>query len=181
MLGLFLAACTFLSSAPIEAQDGSQWFPDVEPFKPLIATPREIQVRASFVAAERPETVGYGGQNIEAELAVGHRLELIRLDDRSVPNRAITLGIEMGIHSRFFMETAQKDLINSDFRVGLPISIRSGQWESRISLRHISSHLGDDYLVRFLATETAGGFGQTSKDGFEGILARKRCASVRGR
>jgi len=117
--------------------------------------------------------VGYEGRNIETEVAVGHRLGLFRLDDGSSPARAITLGIEMGIFSRFFMETAQRDLINTDFRIGLPLSVRSGAWEARLTLRHISSHLGDDYLVRFLeATVPATGFGQTSKDGFEGMLAR---------
>lgn len=123
--------------------------------------------------------VAYEGRNIEAEVAVGHRLGLLRLDDGSVPTRAIVLGLEMGIFSRFFMETAQKDLINSDFRVGLPISIRSGPWESRITIRHVSSHLGDDYLVRFFQSETELGFGQTSKDGFEGILARRFGSDVR--
>lgn len=135
-------------------------------------------MRASFVHAERPG-VGYAGRNIEAEVAIGHRLALLRLDDGMLTRREITLGIEMGIFSRFFMEAAQRDLINSDFRIGFPLSIRSGPWESRVTLRHISSHLGDDYTVRFFAATVAGGFNQTSKDGFEGILARRFGESVR--
>ncbi len=170
MLGL-------LAPAPATAQV-ERWFPDVQPFRPLIATPREVQVRASFVYAERPGIVGYGtdgyeGHNVEAEVAVGHRLGLLRLDDGSSPSRAITLGIEMGIFSRFFMETARRDLVNTDFRIGFPVSIRSGSWEARLSLRHFSSHLGDDYLVRFTEANTVNGYGQTSKDGFEGLLARR--------
>ena len=178
-----LAAVVLLSPAPASAQLESRWFPDVEPFPSLIATPREVQVRASFVYAERPGNLvdgdGYGGRNIEAEVAVGHTLGLLRLDDGSSPGRAMTLGIEMGIFSRFFMEVAQKDLINSDFRIGLPLSIRAGPWESRLTLRHVSSHLGDDYLVRFLDVNVLGGFGQTSKDGFEGIVASRVGESVR--
>jgi len=161
------------TTAFAQTQGESRWFPDVEPFRPLIATPREVQVRASFIHAERPGIVGYEGRNIEAEVALGHRLGLFRLDDGSSPARAITLGIEMGIFSRFFMETAQRDLINTDFRIGLPLSVRGGAWEARLTLRHISSHLGDDYLVRNIdVTVRESGYGQTSKDGFEGILAR---------
>ncbi len=178
-----VGATLVLSPAPASAQLESRWFPDVEPFASLIATPREVQVRASFVYAERPGNLldgdGYGGRNIEAEVAVGHMLGLLRLDDGSAAGRAMTLGIEMGIFSRFFMEVAQKDLINSDFRIGLPLSIRIGPWESRLTLRHVSSHLGDDHLVRFFNVTALGGFGQTSKDGFEGIVARRVGESVR--
>ena len=183
MVCLCLAALALLSPAPAAAQVPARWFPEVEPFQPLLAAPREIQVRASFVYAERPgigyDGIGYDGGNIEAEVAVGHRLGILRLDDGSSPGRAITLGIEMGIFSRFFMEAKQKDLVNSDFRIGFPLSIRSGPWESRLTLRHVSSHLGDDYVVRFFQASVAGGFGQTSKDGVEGLLARRLGESVR--
>jgi hypothetical protein len=163
---------------PAAAHGESRWFPGVEPFPQLIAAPREVQVRASFVYADRPE-VGYDGRNIEAEVAIGHSLGLLRLDNGSSPGRTITLGIEMGIFSRFFMESAQRDLINSDFRIGLPVSFRSGSWESRLMIRHFSAHLGDDYLVRFLEEEVMGSYSQTSKDGFEGLLARRLGESVR--
>jgi hypothetical protein len=178
-----LATFVLLSPARASAQLESRWFPDVEPFSPLIATPREIQVRASFVYAERPGNLtdgdGYGGRNIEAEVAVGHTLGLLRLDDGTSPGRAMTLGIEMGIFSRFFMETAQKDLINSDFRIGLPLAIRRGPWETRLTIRHVSSHLGDDYTLRFFEETVMGGFTQTSKDGLEGIMARRFGGSIR--
>ena len=173
-----LAFLALLSPPPAVAQLETRWFPDVEPFSPLIATPHEVQVRGSFVHADRPED-GYGGRNIEAEVAIGHRLGLLRLDDGSTPGRAITFGIEMGIFSRFFMEEPEKDLINSDFRVGLPLSIQLGSWESRLTLRHVSSHLGDDYTVRFFEVTVLDGFSQTSKDGLEGILGRRVGQSIR--
>jgi len=177
-LGLSFAALVALPPVPAAAQVESRWFPRVEPFQPLIATPREVQVRASFVYADRPMDDSeplYEGRNIEAEVAVGHRLEIYRFDGGSTPARAATIGIEMGIFSRFFMEAREKDLINSDFRIGFPFSVRSGAWESRITLRHVSSHLGDDYFGRFPEDL----FGQTSKDGFEGLLARRFGESVR--
>jgi len=164
--------------APAAAQVEARWFPDIQPFRTLIAAPREVQVRASFVYAKRPGG-GFVGRNIEAEVAVGHRLSVVRLDDGSSPGRAITLGLEIGVFSRFFMEAPKRDLVNADFRIGLPLSIRMGAWESRLTLRHVSSHLGDDYLVRFLEETVLDGFGQTSKDGVEGLLARRVGESVR--
>ena len=181
---LVLATLGLLPAVPAAAQVEARWFPGVQPFRPLIATPREVQVRASFVHAKRPG-IGYEGRNIEAEVAIGHHLSVVRLDDGSSPARATTLGLEMGIFSRFFMELARKDLVNSDFRIGLPLSIRRGAWESRLTLRHVSSHLGDDYLVRFLEataprdTTGVGAFDQTSKDGVEGLLARRVGESMR--
>lgn len=171
-----------MAPASVAAQGGSRWFPDVQPFRTLIAPPREVQVRASFVLASRPGIVGFEGRNIEAEVAVGHRLGLLRLDDGSSASQSVTLEIEMGVFSRFFMETPQKDLLNSDFRIGFPVSVRNGSWEARLSLRHVSSHLGDDYIVRFFPAFLASverGLGQTSKDGFEGLLARWLLESVR--
>ena len=176
--GLGLATLLVLAPAPAVAQSESQWFPGVEPFPSLIATPREVQVRASFVFAERPG-VGHRTRNVEAEVAIGHTLGLVRLDDGSSPDLAITLGLEMGIFSRFFMAAVQRDLINGDFRIGFPLSFRSGPWESRLTIRHVSSHLGDDYLLRFFEETVLGGFGQTSKDGFEGVLARRVGNSMR--
>ncbi len=145
---LCFVALGLLPPVSVEGQGVERWFPGIEPVRPLIAAPREVQVRASFVLADRPD-VGYDGRNIEAEVAIGHSLAILRLDSGSRPDRAITLGLEMGIFSRFFMEVAQKDLINSDFRIGFPLAFRSGSWESRLTIRHFSAHLGDDYFVRF--------------------------------
>ena len=118
-LYLGVATLVLVAPAPAAAQGEARWFPGIQPFKTLIAAPREVQVRASFVHAKRPGG-GFVGRNIEAEVAVGHRLSLVRLDDGSSPVRAITLGLEMGIFSRFFMEAPTKDLVNNDFRIGPP-------------------------------------------------------------
>ena len=153
--------------AGLGAQQGPRWFPDGEAFQPLIAAPREVQLRASLVLAERPDRPEYTGRNIEAEVTIGHRFALLRLGEGSSEKRAASLGFEVGVFSRFFMETSRKDLINVDFKVGAPLAMRNGSWQVRFSLRHISSHLGDDYFARF-----GDELGQTAKNGFEGLVAR---------
>ena len=98
-------------------------------------------------------------------MVIGHSVAVLRMDDGTTADRAVTLGFELGLFSRFFMEIPQKDLISVDFRVGLPISIRHDDWQVRITLRHISSHVGDDYLVRFPERVVLQGNGLLSPSG----------------
>lgn len=174
-LALAVVGLCSLHPGGLKGQEASRWLPGLRPFQPLIAAPRETQFRGSFVLADRPQSSDYSGRNIEAEVVVGHSLAILRMDDGTTADRAVTLGFELGIFSRFFMETPQKDLINLDFRVGMPIAIRHDDWQVRITLRHISSHVGDDYLIRFperavLAENEL--LQQGARDGVEGLLAR---------
>lgn len=152
---------------------GVRWFPDTTAFAPLLADPRDTWLRGGFVLADRPnlddgpQPSDFDGRNIEAEVSIGHRLPVVRLQRESADAPSIVVGFEVGIFSRFFMETSQKDLINADFRVGAPVSFGYRDWEARIELRHISSHFGDDYVNRFSPD-----LKQVSQEGFELLLAR---------
>jgi hypothetical protein len=116
----------------------------------------------------------YPGRNIEAEVVIGHSVAVWRMDRGATPDRAVTLGFELGVFSRFYMDNVQKDLINIDYRVGMPIAIRHDEWQVRVTIRHISSHTGDDYLVRFpeQARQVGDELLQRTRDGVEGLLAR---------
>ena len=169
-----MAGLPSLYPAGLRGQETSRWLPRLRPFEPLIAAPRETQFRGSFVLAERPDALDYAGRNVEAEVVIGHSLAILRMDDGVTPERAVTLGYELGIFSRFYMESSQKDLINVDFRVGVPIAIRHDDWQIRLTVRHMSSHAGDDYLVRFPERVIQAGneLLQRTKDGFGGLVAR---------
>jgi len=156
----------------VDGQEVSRWFPEVRPFKSLIAPPREVQFRTSVILAERPTEGTYEGRNFEAEVVVGHQFPVLLLAGDVSSDRAVTLGLEMGVFSRFFLETEQNDQVNTDYRVGMPISFRREAWQARITLRHISSHLGDDYIGRFLADVIDTDVGQSTRDGIETIVAR---------
>ena len=174
LLALVVAGSSSLHPVGLKGQEASRWLPDLRPFEALIAAPRETQFRGSFVLADRPDALDYAGRNIEAEVVIGHSVAVLRMDDGTTADRAVTLGFELGLFSRFFMETSQKDLINVDFRVGLPISIRHDDWQVRITLRHLSSHVGDEYLVRFpeRLVQQGNKLIQRTRDGVEGLLAR---------
>jgi hypothetical protein len=40
------------------------------------------------------------------------------------------------------------DLVSADFRVGVPFTYRQGRFEHKLAYYHLSSHVGDEYLVR---------------------------------
>ncbi|HUT92570.1 MAG TPA: DUF1207 domain-containing protein [Thermoguttaceae bacterium] len=40
-----------------------------------------------------------------------------------------------------------RDLTSVDFRFGLPLTFRRGPWETKFGYYHLSSHLGDEYMV----------------------------------
>ena len=42
----------------------------------------------------------------------------------------------------------EEDLIAADFRAGLPITYGIGRWQSKFAYYHLSSHLGDEYMLK---------------------------------
>ncbi len=146
------------------------WFPGGSSFAPLLATPREVSLRGSLVLADRDAAPGadFEGRNVEAEVGMGHRIPVVRLQEEGDGRPEITLGFEVGVFTRFHMETAEKDLVNADFRVALPLSGRLGAWEARLAVLHVSSHVGDDFDARFDLP-----FRQVTRDGVEATLARR--------
>jgi len=173
MAAALALACVAGVARPVVAQDSApRWFPHERLIPALLAPPREVGFRGSFVLADRDRSNDFPGRNIEAEVAIGHAFPVLRLSEGGpgAPMRA-SLDFEVGTFSRFFMESARKDLINTDFRVGLPVSIVHGPWQVRLALRHISSHFGDDFLTAFEQV-----LGQASRDGFEAVVAHARGA-----
>lgn len=151
------------------AEGSATWLPDRTSFAPLLAAPREVALRGSLILAERPDLpADFEGRNLEAEVALGHRFGVVRLQRGGEDRPEITLGFEVGVFNRFHLETPERDLIGADYRVGLPLSVRGGGWEARLTPMHVSSHIGDDFLARFAAP----GDGQFTRDGVELVAAR---------
>ena len=57
------------------------------------------------------------------------------------------LGVSGAIFSQFNLDAPSKDLINTDFRVGIPLSYKRGPFSARASIYHQSSHLGDEFIL----------------------------------
>jgi hypothetical protein len=158
-----------------EDSSGFAFFPGEQDFSPLLAGFLEPGNRGYFVLADRPNLddesenpQDFEGRGIEAVVELGFQLPAMRFSEATETSTGVQLGFEVGIFTRFYMETAEKDLINTDFRVGFPLSVVRNDWEGRFEWRHLSSHLGDDFTKRFdLQARTI------SMEGFELVLARR--------
>ncbi len=58
---------------------------------------------------------------------------------------------EIGVHAGLFglmdIGSTPTALINADYFVGLPITYRNGPWSSLARFYHLSSHLGDEFML----------------------------------
>ncbi|MFB3922378.1 MAG: DUF1207 domain-containing protein [Terriglobia bacterium] len=55
------------------------------------------------------------------------------------------LGLRPGIVTRFQTRDTQLLLKAADFRLGIPVAFRRGNWSARVELFHVSSHRGADF------------------------------------
>lgn len=58
------------------------------------------------------------------------------------------IGLDFGIFTQFEFKKNRKNLLNTDFRMGIPITLMKDSWALRLNLFHLSSHFGDDYIFR---------------------------------
>jgi hypothetical protein len=104
-------------------------------FQPLLADPKEPQFFAAYLWERSPRlaprlgSVGFG-QTI------------------GVANgRTWQLAIAAAVFSQFNLARPTADLMNTDYRVGLPVTFRHAGLTTRVQLYHQSSHLGDEYMA----------------------------------
>lgn len=123
------------------------WFPQMtELFQPLVAAPRQISY-----------TVGYrSGDHIcgskAVDISLGDDFGIYRWLD-ILWHGDLQIGIEAGIWSVFNMDPGHPniaggtELVNTDYYVGIPLTYARDRWSYRFRVYHVSSHLGDEFLV----------------------------------
>jgi hypothetical protein len=136
---LLMAVCVAVSLGD-GALDGDRWMgmPSGNVFDPLLADTKTPQTLGSVLWAHsvrRPTLVGV--------VAVGDDIGLVRWPGAT----AVQLGISGGVFSQFDLRKASLPLLNADYTVGVPITVRRGAWSARGRVYHQSSHLGDEYLI----------------------------------
>ena len=60
----------------------------------------------------------------------------------------IQVGLSAAVFAQFGFGETNFDLLNADYNVGLPITIRFGWFSTRLRVYHESSHLGDGVLAQ---------------------------------
>lgn len=123
------------------------WFPQMtELFQPLIGAPRQISYTLGYRSGDR--VCG----NKCVDIALGDDFAVYRWLD-ILWHGDLQIGIEAGIWSVFNMDPSAPniaggtELVNTDFYVGVPLTYARDRWSFRLRGFHISSHLGDEFLV----------------------------------
>jgi hypothetical protein len=128
-------------------------FPKDQIFSPLIADPKEPRsfaslLRGTFPSIEKPSGKG----TTIASVGLGDSFGLVRWGGPQ-PGEGVQLDVVGSIFAQFDLDSVSNDLINADYIVGLPLTIRRNGFSIRARLYHQSSHLGDEYLLRSSAIQ----------------------------
>ena len=117
-----------------------QLLPDDVLYRSYIAAPGEPRLSSAWLHES--------DQGWLWDFTVGARVGLLRL---GAPPGAAPEGWQLDLQGsalpRLNIEQ-DYDLDAVDFTVGLPLTWRQGPWQTKLELRHLSSHLGDEFLLR---------------------------------
>jgi hypothetical protein len=111
-------------------------------FCPLIADPKAT---TSFVSYLRGDAKDFASD--VASVGIADSFGMFRASG-SAPGDGVQLSLAGGVFAQFDLGSASYDLINADYVIGLPLTIRSGEFSARLRVYHQSSHLGDELLLR---------------------------------
>lgn len=127
--------------APEAAAQGTIALPAGDPFRPLLADPKQPQFIASTLWIDSRLRETWVGA-----VAFGENIGLVRWPGRRAGD-GTQIGIAGGVFAQFDLDTPSMDLLNTDYVIGLPLTYRRGSFGVRARLYHQSSHLGDEFLL----------------------------------
>ncbi len=118
------------------------WLPD-DPvlFRPFMADPREIVFSGGWRFDDRVLN-----QNV-IDVSFGDSVALYRWFDVAPWGGELQIEIEGALWAVFDPLEYSSPLINADYYGGVPITYAFDNWSFRLRLYHISSHLGDEFLL----------------------------------
>ena len=134
------AAVRWLPVAVLAAVPAAAQAPGPNPapgavFQPLLADPKEPQFFAAYLWERSPRLAARLGS-----VGFGQTIGVVN-------GRTWQVAIAAAVFSQFNLARPTADLMNTDYRVGLPVTYRRAGLTTRVQLYHQSSHLGDEYMV----------------------------------
>jgi hypothetical protein len=110
-------------------------------FCPLLADPKG---QRSFVSYLR-ETSDDGNLDV-GSVGISDAIGLLRVGGTQNGN-GFQISLAGSVFAQFNLDVSSYDLINADYVIGLPITMRVGGFSARLRLYHQSSHIGDEFLL----------------------------------
>ena len=127
---------------PSDQALGFVTLPEGELFLPLLADPKATRSFVSFVRGTSTSALGTDLGSV----GIGDRFPLARWGGPK-PGEGVQFGLEGAVFAQFDLLKPSTDLVNADYLVGIPVTMRFGYVAARVRLYHQSSHLGDEYLL----------------------------------
>lgn len=111
-------------------------------FCPLLADPKGLQSYVSYLRGDADEFATDVGS-----VGVSDGFGLLRFGSTR-PGDGVQISLTGGVFAQFDLASHSYDLINADYVIALPITMRTGDFSARARVYHQSSHLGDEFLLR---------------------------------
>jgi hypothetical protein len=164
LVGTLLAALLAWEAAPVSAQEaypsvcgssahvddssGWTWLPQGRLFCPLAADPKAERSFISYLRGDFSTLAdpAEGDDTNIGAVGLGDSFALFRIGGRR-PGNGLQLDVGAAVFSQFDLDAASFDLINADYLIGLPLTLRTDGFSARLRPYHQSSHLGDEFLL----------------------------------
>lgn len=118
------------------------WFPEGPPaFRPFIADPHQVTFGAGWRFNDRVL-----GKNL-IPVSFGDNFPIFRWVDVGPLRGDLQFEIEGDVWAIFQPLHESSPLIDADYYVGFPITYLFGNWAIRLRGYHISTHIGDEFLL----------------------------------
>jgi hypothetical protein len=134
------APAPYCTGIPAAEATGYVALPRGNVFCPLVADPKQPR---TFVSVLRESDI------FDTEIGaigVADELGLLRWGGSS-PGDGLQLSVVGAVFAQFDLGTTSFNLINTDFLVGLPLTVRHRGFSMSVRPYHQSSHLGDEFLL----------------------------------
>ncbi len=135
MVRLLLAFALLACAAPARAVEA---FPKTLLFQPLLADPRWPSFSGAMQSYSRRP-----GSRVLWAANFGESFPFVGSRD----SERWQFGMHAAVFTIWDVQTESQELINTDFIVGLPYSWRRGPWSGMLRLFHVSTHLGDEFVL----------------------------------
>ncbi|CAF23299.1 DUF1207 domain-containing protein [Candidatus Protochlamydia amoebophila] len=118
------------------------WLPEGPPmFRPFLADPRQLTYSVGWRFNDRATV-----KNV-IDVSFGDTLPIFRWCDIWKFRGDLQLELEGGVWAIFDPLHKSAPLIDADYYVGIPITYAFGNWALRLRGYHISTHIGDEFLI----------------------------------
>lgn len=125
-----------------ECYCGGVWLPeDPVLFRPFVADPRELDYSIGWRFNDQALV-----QNV-IDVSFGDSIAFYRWCDVWPWAGQLQIELEGGLWAVFDPLHESSPLMNADYYVGVPITYAFGNWSFRLRGYHISSHIGDEFLL----------------------------------